>query len=802
MRATLALLSPRDFSSQGGTSTELDVARSLSLLITGRIGEYQSLRQRAGGDLPNLSESDSDVDESDPRTALSTAWQIPYLAVSTRTALALRQAAEDYTLDPDLRCAATLLASLSYAQLDDERSASQLCLTNAQHLSESEPTFGLVLSLQASLRLASLGEFERAIEACEAADAFLQESLATADQYESARGVLSKTLEGLTLTVRQNSLTIKSRAGNYLTKGGVDPALEKSTFWTEKDAWAYDAGVDYLTENFDLQVRDPAVMSRPFTIGGQDKVFRRYSVHHVLCELAGHWTRSRDSAALVARERMVRDPKDSASTASALALFRRYDHQKPLLSAVRLIRGQGPLAALAPEVRRAVTTLSNERVSRTALTILRGGAELLSPVEVDDAASSLVDKLPVVSQTDAVGWYRTTDHVIRALAQLAPLSGESDEWLSKLLRLLGDLEDDASAIQQMSRVMSDFNWTTVNEELVDEWRRWSTAHLDGDAQYLAGSVLFRQAKAGYTQASEVLASRFSSSPTLELAATLLDLRSDLPSTVLSAVAPQIETLCINSLQQMMDEAEKGSFGFGGADTALIAAVTANEFESEALWAKLADFLAHPLTAVPHTSRAFDWLSDNIAKVPVWVVDTAAQGALARKSTFQHPFEGDHDRSAAAYRFACAAGGHSAERAFVELLERSTSSTVRDRVEAATSVRFVARLASADLVGPVALRLAADEAIVVRSSVLKSLVTMALDLDGVLRGLFYRSIEGSLRSEGLAELGSALTALEGEVEAGNSEVTRNLLTPLTELARTHESFVVRQRTQTLIGLVEG
>ena len=803
MSWTLALLSPRDFSPHRRPDGDPGPA-ALSLLVCGRVADYSNyvrnlLDTPRNVFLTNVEEIPPEVSNQDAeRRLLATTSKLAYFAVSEDEARATASYAREEDAE-DLRCALSIVASVALARNDLAAEAVEICKFAAD-LTPTDPFYSAILALQLSMHQFSVGNYGEASESAALAEQALRDQQDTRLTDPGLSASLVKVYVGLRSAAKDNRNSFTSRADGVLEMGEIDEELQFGRFWLEKEAYLEDGSSSYLTEIYQRRVRDPATTSRPTRIGGGDKVDSKLSVYHTLCELAGHWKRSRDSAGILGREKIARATyNDAGQIADGLALLRRYSHQRSLLDALRITTARGPYAALESETTHASANLLQRPFDRTTLTTVRFTADLMTEEQCNSAIDIITSGTWPSSEVDAIGWYRVEEHAIQTLSALVRRSKAPSEWLARLRETLDSAND--LATQQMTSVVSEVRWSSVTSEECAAWREWAAANLRGDAGILALEVLADQARAGVTQALDELVNAHLEAPSPRLAAALIDLKDLLPQDVTEQIVTPTTDLCVGALARVRREAQEHTYGFGGQDAGVLTAAAAALFNSETLWDALTNFLVDPAVAPSHKSASFEWLAFYIEKVPTSVTEALVRNrdTLERGSTVDL-FGDMNDSSSAVFRLMCAAGGISFERSLVDFLSLASDSDVRRRVESARSARYVSLRSSPDVVVPVLLKLANDEAPIAQVSAVRALVHIALGLEEPLRSLTYRAIESALRADGYANSMAVVDSLREEVSEGSYEVARNLRFTLEEVAENHQSDRVRTSTRTVLNRI--
>ena len=308
----MALLSPRDMAPHVNFKQQsIDYPAALALVVSGRYWEYENYREQderlpdfLSGEKPESEGIESRIIRSAGQSMLSTGVE-----TGSRQLELFARARE---LDSEMRAAATLMASVGFADLGLSGKAAEVCADLYEENLRLPQLVRIAIALQASLRWEEEGDYRQAEEWCLKArshfdnpdDAVYPLFALRPDHPSQAASVIAKVWDGLSSSVADNQSMIDFRVHGRL-EFRQRFTRTPSQYWLEKDDQAGLAARLYLKESFERYVRDPSMRVRPRVISNEDRISRLLHSYWIECQLAGHWSYARQASELLGRERLL-----------------------------------------------------------------------------------------------------------------------------------------------------------------------------------------------------------------------------------------------------------------------------------------------------------------------------------------------------------------------------------------------------------------------------------------------------------------------------------------------------------------
>lgn len=592
--------------------TEAPIApKDGAVLALGGVPEYQHIR--LSHPRTELPAHDEHLATGDDERLLLVALLNVLLGHSER-AVDLCRAVLATSDDNDLLAAAGVLASVALSEIDEPDVAQELVRSTIDRLPASAALERAALLVHRSARLADLGRWDAAHAAANEA---------------TALEAIDELSDVVLRAASANERLLRGRAtGTWLFDDSPIDPLPRTLRWRLEHFVA--AGDEALEASFRDALQSPL---------GSEWHHIRQSVDRQLWSLVFHTQcRAQISQTQAALSSLGRHRVLAALIADSSPGF---DTYKTLLDAgdaeldrvLRHFVQRGPVEGLA-ELAKVAAGRPWEQVDTKA--VLDALAVLGQLLDVELADSLAYRLLAFIEEERA---WNLREPGSRALA--ATLSAASHETHAATAdRLLGWFDDPHSE-RWLDVLARTIRWPDVPRELQRRARglvqRWALGEVpESTSALLLPLSRGRTSRWGQAQASRAFQLR----PNLQNSAFVLDVGTPSPAPVLQ----QVRALALEAVATESAEADRGHYGFGGINAALVlvvALIRIGRPDPES-WSVLAGYLADPKTLARNKEDVVDAIAHSVEDLDGDAVEVI-QGALRSGVAGQEFFGGETSR---------------------------------------------------------------------------------------------------------------------------------------------------------------
>jgi hypothetical protein len=790
----VAALQPRDIAPHPNFRDEAYDGGGPARLAAVVLGE--SWRQH------RVAELASDVDDVDP-VALAEACLRPETIAVSLAKLA-GQLTGPRPADVAEAAALTLIACSAAAELDDYDTCLQMLDAQLRWTPKVEgPDDALLLAAllqQKALRLRDAGEAHLPVLR-QAALALSQLDVDHCSTFLTSPGVawFSRT------TVDQIRTTLLAAVGSLVPMDAEQPEVAGLPTWQERVrgpvASIVVRAARERAETYASYVGDVFAAqfgSRSRTIGGND----RDLFHSVLgLELVGHGGvyAARKELALL---RLVKPGVNPTEIADALRLLRHAAAKDELDLVLRRLRAAGPLSVLSHDARQVLRTRTAPQLLRTVeLRVLRIAADLLAPTEARAALDAvraclaaggppnLPGKWELLVLRKEVAWVAAA-----ALGNVCAAAGEVAEFL--LGEAANESKDDQLLDGALLRAIAEVEWDVVPLRVQQAWAEFLGTRAGG----LPGT-----AEVVFTRMGKQMPAPIASS---EMDVAIHHLNAALRGGPVDTTLAQDSVPVVReALGRIRSDAASGKYSMGGASVADVAAGLLLVAGAVEVWPDLTDFLLDPAVQREDRTPAFERLARGNLALPEEVANRFREhGQRLLASAGPDMFGAvSHIPYPAALRFLAAHRLLDDAEAYGEIATLAGAASADGRREAAVTVTVLAATAPRGALLALALPLARDNDVEVRTSAARALALLATPGEP-LAIVARRRLSELLAEDGLLAPLQVLRAL-ADAPGGLPGVVRS---QVEELADQHPARSVRAEAGRLIlsqepeasGVIEG
>ncbi len=512
---------------------------------------------------------------------------------------------------PTARVAAAIFAAVAEVELDEHNRAVEGLLNVANDLRTlTSSVNGVALSLvhqQVAARQFELFEYDAAMESL----ARVSDYLALDDRWDAfpvSLGISwnAEVVEGDVRTaISDHCLELRARIEGFQGTAWVDVVKSRSS-WPDQRSEASSAARDrkFVEQTFEQWIGS---RGKRRVWSNRDPIITPALESLLAAELSGDVNAFMQRRESLAQLRILRnsDNPDSESiweVQDSLRLLRRSRSRESLKRALDWIYLQGPDSALQ---RDASTILQRDGfphdVSAFDLLVLSAAAPYLSPESI---ASSMDSALSFLTSPRGAPGSRPEDErtAWSAVVRLLEESNRHDEVAKKAL----DAAKKSSFLQliegDLVRLLDTLDWDAVESEVVTGWVTWGQENYDQtDAKDLAHRAIHVKKSVDH---NVVLQGLSGMDQVLYLLRHKDDFRAVPPETVLVA-----ETVCLESLARIREEANNGATSFGSTDSGEVSTIFAHMYSRPLVWEAVAAMLTDPRVARELKERALDRIAD-------------------------------------------------------------------------------------------------------------------------------------------------------------------------------------------------
>ncbi|MFB6610238.1 hypothetical protein ACFCVO_07965 [Agromyces sp. NPDC056379] len=528
----------------------------------------------------------------------------------------LWELAFDDSLPAGARTAAALYGSVGLADVDHaDKAVGRLTRLIAELEMPANggdtPTFGLLLGalhLQLSARNYDIGAFEDARAAADAALRWLPQAAERHyDKFSVSRGISwgSSTVQrDVAKSMKQHAISTKSLLEGISGELWVSVVRSRIN-WVDARLRSVSAARD------EMVVRD--AFEKRFDSTSGARVFAReapyergYSVL-LIAELSGSVSRIRSERESLGKVLLVSSRQDVHATAEAVKLLRQAKATKPLESAVRWLRGQGPSNVLRIDSERILERgqrLAN--VTEADLIVLAASADYLLPEDLRLAVQIAANYPNAERRAGQAGW-SIQDKMWKAISKLVEDSGE-DEFVAVLaIEALESGEVNQPMSTTIGQALEKLDWALVTSETAKRFKTWLQMLPDASDRDENEYVRFVLRERFPNEAVALLPS-----PVGRLALLADEGLGD------GQDASDIDKASLELSQFLKAEAANsidGRISFGGTSTADVAAAFAIRFSDDRVWETLTEYLSDARVHAQLKQRALDRIASFSNAVP-------------------------------------------------------------------------------------------------------------------------------------------------------------------------------------------
>lgn len=734
----------------------------LALLLENRLALYEFIRKRT--DWPALGREADRRSNDGIRLLAAVGMHLTGNTDARRRYLKLTRSDE-----PSLAAIATLL--LAFFDSDTGRRTAAVRLLRRRIADQPSSIAQSLLSIQLGVRLGEDGEFLAAIDASRTAIAL----------GKSAPSAWRKLLEAI---ARHNIAHFAQRVRLHLDPAQLpsrdQPALNRA------DTLEADSLSRYLEESFDASLRQPYARSIIFQREDPVEVGLRAAL--IRSELLGDWPQLKRSRALLGRYFVLSKLGTAPSVPpAAFELLRRGGDAKGLRAAARTIRRMGPLTPLRVAASALIEGAPLMREEPAAsLTLVAEGADVLSERLVARAIDSLL--------TQKKAFLRNWDTAAGALAALTRVGpSKSQTPVARFTRELTQNESHAGVIQDAARVVAAIRWLEVDSV---ERARWlaeirDTLGTPTNRNLVAERAVSALAAAERGEITEILTSKFETSPSLDLLAMWFDVVGRLPR----RFQARAWELVAASLAASRNRAASGITAFGALDVGQLAAVYLTHQRQPAHWNELLTYLLDPEVASDDKAGALGALARPDIHLPAPI---RSQLAEQIHNITGREFELGPPRDsflAARLTLAARLGAVGKEDLVTGILELAGGVEAESRIEAARVVAATHRRVGAVVATTIVSMLTKDANHDVRAAAGHALAQFGESRSPALTALRRERLETLLSEPGTVVPAGVLSGLYRSWRSGLT-IDGALMEQIDQLAIRHESWAVRDAAATV------
>lgn len=734
---TLAALSPMEIAPVVRRTTQVNPVEALSLMVLGRFRDYERLHEADEQFYPDVFSPEPIEIPSEwelvRAAALSMMHPNEHIGMSRLVQLAHSSEAET-----EIRAVATLLLSVSYADVERREDAVNACRYLINEMLPLPAITTAALYAQLSLREAENEDYVSARASCAQASILLDEDASDRDYCAQAFQFISHSnvvdVFDRVKSLIQAAVSRNSALFDSMNEGAKSVNIEPNETPNRnlRNRLLSEVAFNSVKENFDRHTRERVYLSRTQTIGRENIVTRNLHAVWLSSQLSGDWLDVMSSSGIVGREWVTRKEDEPDSTQwlqrQGVRLLRVAGDSKAYTQAIRLMREEGPLEIVKKELSQALERFPAS-LSKADFEAIRAGAPLLSAEEANTACRVILDhSFPSYQNTVGGGWFSTREPMWNAIAALSLEASDSDFLAAQIRQKLDDAH--SVTIQAVLPVLARLDWSRVSQE---ERRLWLSycSRSDGklandELSEVRSVVLYELTRNGESGAAELLDASLSVRLDLSQAATLVDLHERGFSELLGKYASSVIELCQNAISNTIKEASHGAYSFGGVNEGMVAAAVCLDFPDVANWPHVCDFLRHPKVASYKKDPVLSLLARKYERVPEWVRIMLAQDPEALKSpevSSLYPWSSS-GYSGPRLRFLVKSEGLSSSEILGEFTGMLRDEDVSQRVEAARSAPVLAEALGQDLVFGLILGLFGDGSVLVRAEAAETLAYFA------------------------------------------------------------------------------
>lgn len=534
------------------------------------------------------------------------------------------------------------------------------------------------------------------------------------------------------------------------------------------------------------------------TIYQEDPIIKPALESLLVAELTGNVNRFMRERAALAQVRILQHEGAGAGDGlwdvqEALRLFRRSRSRENLKNTLQLIYLQGPDAALLGDAQLILKRSSFPTdVTSADLAVMSFAAPFLSP---DDLGRAMDAALGFILAPMSTPGSQTMDErgAWSAIAKLLPGSGKDRQVAQAALEAARNGRIALELIENdLLRLLENLEWNVVDPETVTAWREWGEQRLASEVTSDLGRL------AGSIGKPIDYASRLRGIPPSNLAEYLVRHFDDLGE-VPEETLQTAEDSCITAIQQIREEALRGTLTLKSVDTGEISLVFAKLFSRPRVWVAVAELLTDRNVARELKERSLQ----RIAEYGPVVVPEEAQQRLRSKwagvieSELQDIFfsEGDDtNQFAQAYRAGTALGILSRDETISIGTELSCSKNPADRLSACDLLPEAgAAFEEWEWSQLLLLQLAQDRDALVRSRAARSLASICTIKTGV-SSLVENAVVKALQSDGIHVPLMTLHGLQKITHSGKTLDGNEVVAAVRGLKNNHRARVIRKAAE--------
>lgn len=757
------LIDPTDLAVRVGRAEPPSLERGFAMLLDARFAEYERLAPEAGW--PSIGAAVEGDASAFARLLSGLALQ---LSGAAEAANRLRDLASDAGAPTAVRVVAAALGSIAFRDAGRPDIALELLVG----ISSDSPAQRALLLLHQSVAERELGNAAAALDSALAAEDLLTPLERPTEVESTLAAIAARNTSAFAFVAGRSDLMQR------LTPRS--PALDRIESRSQHGLSSW------LDQEFDGRLQDPSQTT--ITFRQEDPVETPLIAALLRAEALADWYLTNDARRRLGRYQLLASVgvADRAPV-PAMYLLRRSADTKGLRQALRWYVAQGPL----PPVREFGDSVAVSPWGPVSLQ-----CDLVALAETADVMSQPAANIALARLLASVGELlggvpgaRLESEVNNAIASLLPVTSDgSSEVAGKFVALVSQ-SSDPLFLQSVGRVFGRIDWDQVDPAVLDEWRKYAVAHLDGasDHRFAAAELIRVLPNRGGLRLSALDA--FERQPDILTAVNALAF-----GPVSKSVARRIATLARGHLREVRESAAQGSHGFGAfVDTPLLLTHLLMDNRGLSGWADLVRFLLDPNVSPSRKTGPLTEVLRRPEAVPAFVHARLAAWASRPVMFNKIPMDSIEEFKAVVLRVRFRYRAKSIDALLAELVEMATSPERAARREAALSLRFALETAPPATLITLGLTLSRDPAWEIRGAAAGALPRIAAIADEPLASMGWRRVAEALRDPGSQVPLWVLSGLDDSTIAAPSPEVRDLIQ---EISVTHLSHRVRSAASRL------
>ncbi|WP_147105728.1 hypothetical protein [Nesterenkonia populi] len=544
-------------------------------------------------------------------------------------------------------------------------------------LTASEQLVRAALQQQIAMQLADLGKYEEAYDACNESLDMLPPEKSGFESFPVSEGMrwgARRIQREIVRTLRRVSLSTRASVNAGRDKDLVRLVRGQAT-------WIEHRQLLLNEKQLEASLRD-AFESEVEPLSGTRYMGRATPSNYgyealLLAELRGHWSTARAVRADLGRVLFLQERASSERVAEALRLLMEGDAVKPLRSAVRWLRDQGPSEVLVEQAQSIVTRAKwRGQLTESQLVVIAEAAEFLHG---QDRRPTLELALGVLSshQPERVS-FRYQERLLAAIQKLANGTGLDLEILERIVTFVERTSLMPPLVRAVARVVETCNLNDLPRFLESRIIQWTEEHReDEDRERLVES--FGVLVSGEPEIS---------TPRTAFGKAVMMANGQITGEDYERLLPEVVEYLHQELQSELKP--RSGVAIGGSNPLHVAVALALSDSSSSLWLPIAKVLANQNVHATRKVDALERLAADIQLVPQEPLVVLRENFDAILNSDRRDMGwslSDTSVFAPAIRFGAVAEALSYEKGLEVVMSLAAGRTA-DRVEACKTVPFL------------------------------------------------------------------------------------------------------------------